>query len=161
MAQFVYVDGLATPGNFTTSGSTNTEVDAMDFLAASTGTTVNLLALNCGGKSAGLTTLTSIELRVRKYGTASTTGTAASIVPVDVLSPAATHTANTLPTIGSTPTYLMSIVFGAAGPGGWVAPNPDAMPKLKAASTTASMDIISTSGGTSLPFAMTAQIVEF
>ena len=34
-------------------------------------------------------------------------------------------------------------------------------PKLKAASTTASMDILSTTGGTSLPFSLTAQIVEF
>ena len=31
MAQMVYVDGLATPGNFTTSGSANTEVGAIDF----------------------------------------------------------------------------------------------------------------------------------
>jgi hypothetical protein len=161
MAQFVYVDGLAAPGNFTTSGSANTEVGAMDFLAASTGTSVNMLAISCGGKSSGLTTLTAIALRVRKYGTASTSGTAASIVPVDVLTPAATHTAFTGQTLGSVPTYLMSIIFGAAGPGGWVAPNPDAMPKLKAASATASMDIVSTTGGTSLPFEMTAQIVEF
>lgn len=161
MAQFVYVDGIAVPGNFTTSGSANTEVDAMDFIAASTGTTVNLLAISCGGKSSGLTTLTAIELRVRKYGTASTAGTASSIVPVDPNVPAATHTSFTGPTAGSTATNMMSLVFGAAGPGGWVAPNPDAMPKLKAASTTASMDILSTTGGTSLPFALTAQIVEF
>jgi hypothetical protein len=54
----------------------------------------------------------------------------------------------------------MEITFGAAGPGGWVAPNPDAMPKLKPASTTASMDIVSVSGGSSLPFSLTAQIAE-
>jgi hypothetical protein len=160
MAQMVYVDGLATPGNFTTSGSANTEVGAIDFLAAATGQSVNMLALSCGGKSSGLTTLTAIALRVRKYGTASTGGTGSSIVAVDPAMQAATHTSNTGQTLGSTPTYLMSVIFGAAGPGGWVAPNPDAMPRLKAASTTASLDIVSTTGGTSLPFELTAQIVE-
>ena len=63
-------------------------------------------------------------------------------------------------TAGSTATNLMEITFGAAGPGGWVAPNPDAMPKLKPASTTASMDILSATGGTSLPFSLTVQIAE-
>ena len=160
MAQFVYVDGLATPGNFTTSGSANTEVDAIDFIASATGGSVNMLSISCGGKSQGLTTLTAICLRVRKYATASTGGTGSSIVPVDVSIPAATHTSSTGPTAGSTATNLMEITCGAAGPGGWVAPTPDAMPKLKPASTTASMDILSATGGTSLPFSLTVQIAE-
>ena len=160
MAQMVYVDGLATPGNFTTSGSANTEVAVMDFIAAASGNSVNLLALSCVGKGSGLTTLSSIGLRVRKYATASTSGTAASIVPVDPGMQAATHTANTGQTLGSTATNLIILGFGAAGPGGWVAPNPDAMPRLKAASATASMDIVSISGGTSLTFELSAQIAE-
>ena len=74
MAQMVYVDGLATPGNFTTSGSANTEVDAIDFIASATGGSVNVCCRSsvAGGKSQGLTTLTAIGLRVRKYATGST-----------------------------------------------------------------------------------------
>jgi hypothetical protein len=160
MAQCVYVDGLATPGNFTTSGSANTEVDAIYFKASASGGSVNLLRIDCGGKSSGLTTLTSIELRVRTYGTGSTSGTAASIVPVDPAIQAATHTAFTGGTAGSTPKYMMSLVMGATGPGSWFALNPDMAPKLAPASTTASLDILSTSGGTSLPFVLTAQVAE-
>ena len=160
MAQMVYVDGLATPGNFTTSGSANTEVGAMYFKSSATGGSVNLLAISAGGKGSGLTTLSAIALRVRKYATGSTAGTAASIVPVDPAMQAATHTAFTGGTLGSTATNLMILVFGAAGPGGWVAPNPDAMPKLAPASTTVSMDIVSSTGGTSLTFELSTQIAE-
>ena len=126
MAQFVYVDGIAAPGNFTTSGSANTEADAMDFIAASTGTTVNLLLISCGGKSSGLTTLTAIELRVRKYGTASTAGTASSIVPVDPNVPAVNtpHVVHWTYSRIYSHEYDESRVWRAAGPGGWVAPIP-------------------------------------
>jgi hypothetical protein len=55
--------------------------------------------------------------------------------------------------------YWLSIGCGAAGPGGWVAPNPDSVAVVEAGSGD-SLDIYSASGTASLVLEISTEIVE-
>ena len=160
MGMMIYTDELATPGNTATSGTPNTELDVIYFKASASGGSVGLQAMYVIGKGAGLTAISGISFRIRKYATGSTVGTAASIVPKDPAMQAATHTALTGGTVGSTATNQVIFGCGAAGPGGWVAPNPDSVIKLAPASTTVSMDVMSASGTASLNFEFSCEVQE-
>lgn len=160
MGMMIYTDQLATPGNSTTSGTPNTELDVIYFKAGAAGGSVGLQAVYVIGKGAGLTTISGISFRLRKYATGSTVGTAASIVPKDPAMQAATHTALTGGTPGTTATNQMIFGCGAAGPGGWIAPNPDSVIKLAPASTTVSLDMMSVSGTASMNFEFSCEIQE-
>lgn len=160
MGMMVYTDALATPGNSATSGSANTEVNVVYFKASASGGSVGLQAFYLIGKGAGLTAISGISIRLAKFATGSTAGSAASIVPKDPAMQAATHTALTGGTTGTTRTNQLVIGCGAAGPGGWVAPNPDSLIKLAPASTTVSLDALSASGTASLNFEWSAEVVE-
>lgn len=155
---FVFTDTLATPGNFATSGSANTEVNALYIKAAAT-RGCGFQAFYVIGKGAGLTAISGIAFRTRVYATASTSGSAAAKVPKDVNGPAANHTAFTGGTTGSSATNGVIFGCGAAGPGGWIAPNPDSI-QILSAGTTASADVLSVSGTTSLNFELSAEVIE-
>lgn len=163
---FIYDLALATAGNSTTNGSANTESSI--FTCATAGSlpsnTVSLLSMLVGGKGAALTSITGISFRIIMLTTASATtgGTAVTPRPSSPGAPAATSVVYSgVTTIGSTGrTNHMAFTCGAAGPSGWVAACPDAMPTLRPASTAGSIDAISSSGGTSLAFEWSAQIVE-
>lgn len=161
---FVYTSSLATPGVSTCSGTPNTETGAISFkppitLPARTG---GLLGVYVQGRASALTTISGIVFRVIRCTTASTAGTATTPNPKDKDAPAATMTAVTGQTISSTG-RTNHVVFGcgAAGPGGWVAPNPDAMVMIVPVVTTApSVDVVAASATASLTYEFSAEHVE-
>lgn len=154
---FVYNSaGIINTQNFVTGGA-NTPQDYY-FIKAGT-RNVGVLSLITGGKGAGLTALSGIQYTLEKYPTTSTavnTGTALTPAPVDVGSQACKATAATSTgaqfTAGTgTLVYVGGCFSGAAGPGGWVAENPDALPTLEG-SANQSIDLWVASGTASLNF---------
>lgn len=148
--------------NFSTSGTPNTEVDHL-FVKPGT-RNIGILGLYVGGKGAGLTAISGIAYRMKKWTTTSSAaGTAITPTPRDPGAQACKATAAgasggvTSGTGG--PLYIGGCVSGAAGPGGWVAPNPDAMPTLEG-SANQSIDLFSASATASLSFEATIEHVE-
>lgn len=146
---FVYTDTRSTAALSSTSASADTEVDHYRLVAAATRPAA-IQAVYVSGRGAGLTSITGLGFRVRGYGTGSTGGTATAKVPKDPGAQAAPYTSfsdATTITPGSTPTNHVIFGCGAAGPGGWVAPNPDST--IVAVGTTGSLDLLSTQHGSS------------
>ena len=153
-------------GQVTTSCNTNatpnTENDVWSMKPGSRNASVQ--AMYVGGKGAGLTALSGIAYRIKKWGTATSTGTSITSTARDPGSQAPKHailvTNAALPTSGSGgPTFMGGCVSGAAGPGGWVAPNPDSIITLEG-STTSSLDLFTHSGTASLLYEFSIEIVE-
>ena len=154
----VYGLSLATAGNLTTNGSANTETDTW-FVKAGV-RNVALQSMYVVGKGAGLTAISGISFRIIKFTTASTAGTAITPAPRDPGMQAAKATSASRPTAGSTRTNVSPIFgCGAAGPGGWVAPNPDSMILLEGGGGL-SIDCMDVSGTASLNFEWSAEILE-
>ena len=120
----VYRSSLATAGNLTTNATPNTETEAF-FLKAGVRNAA-FAAISMLGKGAGLTQLSGIVMRIIKWATASTGGTAITPAPVDPGMQAAKATAASRPTSGSTRTN--GLITGCSGTnlGGWTKPNADA-----------------------------------
>jgi hypothetical protein len=153
----VYDFGLATAGNFTTSGTANTESNTYSIKPGVRNVGLQSLALL--GKGAGLTAISGIVARIVSWATASTSGTALTPTPKDPQMGAAKATVVSAATNGSTRTNRLSIGCGAAGPGGWVAPNPDSV-IYQQGSGAGSTDVLNASGTASLNFECSGEIVE-
>jgi hypothetical protein len=161
---FVYTSSLATPGVTTGSATPNTEVGAISFKPATTlpARVSGLQACYVVGRGAGLTAISGLVFRIIRCTTASTGGTATTPNPKDPGAPAATTGAVTGQTISSTG-RTNHIVFGcgAAGPGGWVAPNPDSCVMIIPTVTTApSVDVVEASATASLTFEFSVETYE-
>ncbi len=128
----VYSIAPATAGNLTTSATPGTEVETF-FLKPGATRAASFSAMSVIGKGAGLTAISGLVFRLGKWATASTAGTAMTPSPRDVGMQAATATAASRPTAGSTRTQLHLFGCGAAGPGGWMARDADDMVLLNAA----------------------------
>ena len=136
---------------YTTNGTANTVTDHLRFLTGAAKGALQALYLT--GRGAGLTALSGISARLMRFATASTAGTAASIRDRSGAAATAVMTAFTLPTIGATPTLQLAVGCGAAGPGGWVAPNPDsAITLAQSGGANGNIDLLSGSGTISLGF---------
>lgn len=153
----VYTLSLATAGNLTTSGTPATETDA--FFVKAGVRNVALQAVYVIGKGAGLTAISGISFRLVKFTTASTVGTAMTPSPKDPGMQAAKHTAASRPTAGTTRVNHIVFGCGAAGPGGWVAPNPDSVLLLEGGGGL-SIDMFDVSGTASLAYEFSAETVE-
>jgi len=155
---FVYGLSLATPGTMSTNATANTENPTFTTKPGSN-RNVALQAFYATGRGAGLTSISGIIHRAVSFGTASTSGTAITPTPRDPGAQAAKQTATSAQTVGSTRTNHWCIGHGAAGPGGWVAPNVDSMP-LQPAGGAGSIDLLNASGTASLAFEWSAETVE-
>lgn len=154
----VYGLSLATAGNTATNGSANTE-STVYFVKAGT-RNVALQSMYIVGKGAGLTAISGIVIRVAKFATAGTGGTGITPTPKDPGMQAAKCTSASAHTIGTgTRTNHLAFGCGAAGPGGWVAPNPDSLIVLEGSATNG-IDVVSASGTVSLNFEWSAEVVE-
>jgi hypothetical protein len=161
---FVYTASLATPGVSTCSATPLTETGAISYkppvvLPARTG---SLQAVYVIGRGAQLTSISGIVFRIIRCTTASTSGTGTTPNPKDKDAPACTITAVTGQTISSTG-RTNHVIFGcgAAGPGGWVAPNPDSSVEIVPVVTTApSVDVVAASGTASLLYEFSAEHTE-
>ncbi len=145
----IYTSSLATAGVLTTNGSANTETDTW-FLKAGVRNAA-LQAVYVLGRGAGLTSISGITFRIIKWSTASTAGTGITPTPKDPGMQAAKATAASRPTSGTTRVNRLSFGCGAAGPGGWVAPNPDSV-ELMEGGGAFSIDSMDVSGTISLNF---------
>jgi len=150
----VYTISLATAGNST---ATTSETDT--FFIKAGARNAALQAVYLIGKGAGLTAISGIAMRIIKWGTASTGGTAIVPTPKDPGMQAAKATSASAPASGSTRTQHVVFGCGAAGPGGWVAPNPDSVILLEGGGAF-SIDGMSFSGTASLNFEWSAEFVE-
>src|SRR5262244_395183 len=147
-----------------TSGSANTEVNHLRMITGTT-RTCSINALYVMGKGAALTAISGIVYRLKRQSAASTVGSAITPKPRQGATAAVT-VASTGPTNGGagTSSYQLAIGSGAAGPGGWVAPNPDSMVLLDAGGSTSTentnCDLLSASGTTGLFIDYTVEFQE-
>ena len=162
---FVYAaDPVA---SITTSATPNTEIDALSVKPGARNLAVQGLYVH--GKGAGLTAISGITFRLKKYPTTATavgTGSTVTTVPRDPGAQASKFSSVfsgasiSLLTAGTgTLATLLTIGCGAAGPGGWVAPNPDSVHVLEG-SATQSLDVWHSSGTASLVCAASLEVVE-
>lgn len=133
---FAYNVGPSTPATvLATHGTVNTELTNAALRQAVRG--FDLYAVLAGGRGAALTAITGIALLFRRWTTVGTGGTASVPAPTRIGTVASTtavdsFTAITQGTVSGA--IVGGFTFGAAGPGGWVAPNPDAMIHVEAGS---------------------------
>jgi len=159
MGMFVY--SLMLGSDVTTNA---TPATANDFAWHRPGTrNLSLQAIYLVGKAAALTSISGIAIRVEKWFTTASSVSALTLNPKDIGMQAAKGTAGmsaTTVTSGTGgPTLLGSIGCGAAGPGGWVAQNPDAMPTLEGGDNK-SIDLFNVSNTASLKFECSTDVVE-
>ena len=139
------------------SRKTASSFDLLGLLTSSIGLGCVLYVL---GKGAGLTAISGIVFRVVGFITASTAGTGITPTPKDPGMQAAKATvASGATTSGSTRTNHLCFGCGAAGPGGWVAPNPDSV-IIAQGSGINSVDVLNASGTVSLNYEFSGEIVE-
>lgn len=153
----VYTVTPATPGDLTTNATPATETDAF-FIKAGV-RNVALQSVYVIGKGAGLTAISGIAFRLCKFTTASTSGTSITGEPKDPGMQACKFTAASRPTAGTTRKNHVVFGCGAAGPGGWVAPNPDSVIQLEGGGAL-SIDMFDISGTASLKYEFSAEAVE-
>lgn len=139
---------ISPPAAVTTSASANTDVDHLRLLTVAA-RMAWVKALGTHGKGAALTTITGINLWLKRFATPSTVGAAITPTPRDQSGQVAARlTAFTAPTIGATPTIAKAIGCGATSPGGWVAPDVDSYITLDAGGgANGNLDLISQTAG--------------
>lgn len=138
--------------SFATSSVASTELSQMSIKAQARN--VGLTSASVIGRGAGLTALSGIAFRFKKFTTtASSSGTTITPAPLDTgmqAAKAVTVAASSGLSLGSGgPILVGSFGCGAAGPGGWVARDVDHMPSLEGGSSL-SIDTFSVSGTASL-----------
>lgn len=145
----MFIYNITPTASVATSASANTDVDHLRTLTVA-GRAARIIGCYLIGKGAALTSLTGIVIKLKRFSTPSTVGSAITPAPRDIVAaPAADLTAFTGPTIGTTPTIQVAFGCGAAGPGGWVAPNEKAGIFLGAGGgANGNLDLISQTGGT-------------
>lgn len=159
----MFIYGVVPGAIQTTNATPSTENDDF-YVAAGTGRTSAVIGIYAHGRGAGLTAISGITFRIKKWTTtASSAGTAITPSPRDPGAQASKCTAGfsaTTVTSGTGgPTLMLSIGCGAAGPGGWVAPNPDAVILVESGSAD-SVDVFASSGTASLNFELSAEVQE-
>ena len=157
---FVYgVEGApATP--YACHGTPNTEDPTLVLRGGTFG--FDLQAIWTLGRGAALTAISGIGYRVRRWTTAGSGGTAVTPAPRRIGTTANTVASDKVSAITAgtvSGAYQLSFGCGAAGPGGWVAPNPDSMIRVEGGSSD-ELDINSVCGVASLLHHVSAEIVE-
>lgn len=158
----IFTTSLATPGVSTCSGTPNTETGVVSLKTASQGRNIYLQSAYVVGRASALTSISGIVFRVISATTASTGGTGSTPSPKDVIGyTAATAVAVTGQTISVTG-RKNHVVFGcgAAGPGGWVAPNPDSQIVVTPNATAPSIDLLAASATASLTYEFSVEHCE-
>jgi hypothetical protein len=157
---FVYgVEGApATP--YATHATPNTEDPTLVLRQATRG--FDLQALFVHGRGAGLTAITGIGYRVRRWTTAGSGGTSITPAPRRIGTTAATTAVDKVSAITAgtvSGAYQLSLGCGAAGPGGWVARDQDSMIHVEGGGSD-ELDVNSVSGVASMLHHVSAEIVE-
>lgn len=114
------------------------------------------------GRGAGLTTISGIGYRVRRWTTAGTGGTGVTPAPRRIGTTASTTAADKQSAITAgtvSGAYQVSFGCGAAGPGGWVARDADSCIHVEGGGSD-ELDINSISGTASLSHQVSCEIAE-
>lgn len=152
------VPAVATP--LTTHASANTENPNLVIRQATRG--VDLNSIWVCGRGGGLTALSGIAFKVRRWTTVGSGGTAITPAPRRIGTAASTTAADSSAAI--TPgtvsgAYQLAFGCGAAGPGGWTARDPDSAIHIEGGSSD-ELDINSISATTALGLEISAEISE-
>lgn len=162
---FIFAATSAQFTNCVTSATPNTE--QQDAYCSgnngATGASVHAVSFIVGGKSAGLTVISGIGFRLKRWTTTSSTSGNSPTNPVARDPGSSTPTATKFqigfraPAVITTgaggPNYVGAFTCGATGPGGWISPNANSI--FHAANT--SIDLFSASGTPSLPYEVTIE----
>lgn len=152
---------VPTVATFLTSSATpNTE--AINLAIRQATRNCDIQALYAGGKGAALTAISGLGFRLRRWTTVGSGGTSVTPQPRRIGTTASTTAASsesalTAGTVSGA--YVGSFTCGAAGPGGWVAPNPDSYICIEAGSAD-EIAVNSQSATASLNFELSAEIQE-
>ena len=157
---FAYgIDGApATP--YATHSTPNTEDPTLVLRQATRGFDVQAIYVH--GRAVAATTLNGIGYRARRWTTAGSGGTSITPSPRRVGTTASTTAVDKVTTITAgtvSGAYQLAFGCGAAGPGGWVAPNMDSAIHVEGGSSD-ELDINSVSGTASLLHHVSAEILE-
>lgn len=154
----IYSCSPATRGSLSIT-SANSEFDGFQ-VRVSASKNVGIQSFYVVGRGAGLTAISGISFCLISLTTPGAAGTAITPTPKGPSATAASATASSSPTLGATG-RLNRIVFGcgAAGPGGWVAPNPDSVETQTGGAGT-SMDLVALTGSTGMSFEFSSEIAE-
>ena len=157
---FAYgIDGApATP--YATHSTPNSEDPTLVLRQATRGFDVQAIYVH--GRGAGLTTLTGIGYRLRRWTTAGSGGTAVTPAPRRIGTTASTTAVDKVTTITAgtvSGAYQLAFGCGGARPGGWVAPNMDSVIHVEGGSSD-ELDINSVSGTASMLHHVSAEILE-
>jgi hypothetical protein len=155
---FIYDISLATAGNLTTNGTPGTETETF-FVKPGANRTAGIRRFDVQGKAAAVSTLSGLIFRFMKWSTASTAGTGITPRPRDTGNPAASATAASRPTAGSTRVNGPIIGCSISGPNCWTTPDDDGVFRF-AAGNAGSLSIADASGTASLTFEANAELIE-
>jgi len=158
----IYTSSLGTPGVSTCSGTPNTETGVISLKTASQGRNIYFQAAYVIGRATAITTLSGIAFRLISVTTASTGGTSTTPTSKDVTAnETATAVAVTGQTISATG-RKNHVIFGcgAAGPGGYVAPNQPSIVVITPNATAPSIDLLAVSATASLTYEFSVEHME-
>lgn len=159
----VYVYGITAGALTTTNAVANTANDFAFVKAGAAGRAVKVVKVDLIGRGGLLTSLSGIGIRVEKWFTTASTGSAITPSPKDPGSQASKATAGLSTTTVASgtggPTLMGTFGCGAAGPGGWVARNQDDGYVLEAGGNI-SLDLFNISAATALTFEAAIDIEE-
>lgn len=147
-------------GTLYTAAASNTEDPTIVLRQASRG--FDLTGMYAAGRANAATTISGLNIRVRRWTTAGTGGTTLTPAPRRIGTTAATGAADkqTAITPGTvTAGYQVSFGFGKAGPGGWVARDADSAIHVEGGSSD-ELDLNSIGTEASLTFILSAEIAE-
>ena len=159
----VYVYSIVSGALTTTNAVANTANDYAFVKPGAAGRAVKVVKVDLIGRGGLLTSLSGIGIRVERWTTTSSSGSAVTPSPKDPGSQAAKATAGlsaTTVTSGTGgPSLQGTFGCGASGPGGWVARNQDDGYVIEAGANN-SVDLFNISAATALTFETAIDIEE-
>lgn len=158
----IYTSSLATAGPTTGNASETESPGTWSLKTASQGRNIYFQAMYVTGRASALTTISGMTFRIVSFTTASTAGTAFTPTSKDVT---ANETATAVGASGQTVSSTgrkQHVIFGcgAAGPGGYVAPNQPSLVVITPNATAPSVDAVQVSATASLKYEWSLEHME-
>lgn len=159
----------ASDGLITTSATPNTEKDdGWVAITSNVSRAYGVSGVFCSGRNAGLTVISGIAYRLKKWTSTASAGGAITFGPTardpgnGIFSLIAGFQATGIGALTSGtggPTYIGGFTSGATGPGGWIGPNANSYLEFGAATT--SIDIFSASITPSLKYEAAMEVTVY
>lgn len=158
----VYTSSLGTAGPTTGNAAETESPGTWSLKTASQGRNIYFQSMIVIGRASALTTISGMSFRILSFTTASTAGAAFTPTSKDVT---ANETASAVGVSGQTVSVTgrkQHIIFGcgAAGPGGYVAPNQPSLVVITPNATAPSIDGVQVSATASLKYEWSVEHME-